>query len=247
MVRFNNYNNLNGENDYNSRVISPSDPEWLQLITMPKYEDYKDMPIEPLDEPLVRIPITDHLTVDQIGEDMRQVTGENIYVREEVQKRLAHAALLLSEIDDSLRLQVRYGYRTPQIQAGLFAAAKERLSSEYSGDQLFAEAHRQIADPRVAGHPTGAAVDIQIVTQDNTPLDFGTKIWTFTAYSFSRLCTVGEEAFNNRLLLRSVMMRAGFAPFDGEWWHFSYGDKEWAYYYGRPAALYTQIDFSIND
>ncbi len=247
MVQFNYHNALTGENDYNSRVISPSDPEWLQLVTMPNYEDYKDIPVEPLDEPLVLIPTTDHLTVNQIGEDMRQVTGEDIYVREDVLKRLAHAAVLLSEIDDSLRLEVRYGYRAPKIQAKLFAAAKERLSSEYSGDRLFAETHRQIADPRVAGHPAGAAVDIQIVTKDNVPLDFGTKIWTFTAYSYSRLHTVGQEAFKNRLLLRSVMMAAGFAPFDGEWWHFSYGDKEWAYYYNQPVALYTQADFSIND
>lgn len=246
MDQFNYYRSPSGENDYNSRIISPSVPEWIQLLTMPKYEDYKDMPVEPLDEPLVCIPVTNHITVNQIGEDMRQVTGEDIYVREGVQKRLAHAALLLSEIDNSLRLEVRYGYRTPKIQAGLFAAAKERLSGEYSGDQLFAEAHRQIADPRVAGHPAGAAVDIQIIDKDGVPLNFGTKIWTFTSNSYSRLYTVGEEAFKNKLLLRSVMMAAGFAPFDGEWWHFSYGDKEWAYYYNQPAALYKQADFSID-
>lgn len=233
--------------NFNYHIISLSDPEWIQLLTMPKYEDYKDMPVELLDEPLVRIAETDHLTVNQIGQDMQQVTGEHIYVREGVEKRLAQAALSLSEIDDSLRLEVVYGYRSPKIQASLFAAAKERLSGEYSGDQLFAEAHRQIADPRVAGHPAGAAVDIQIVTMDNVPLNFGTKIWTFSAHSYSRLYTVGEEAFKNKLLLRGIMMAAGFAPFDGEWWHFSYGDKEWAYYYNQPAAFYGQIDFSINE
>lgn len=247
MVQFNYHNTLNGENDYNSRIISLAYPEWLQLMTMPKYEDYKDMPVEPLDEPLVPIPTTDHLTVNQIGEDMRRVTGEDIYVREGVLKRLVHAALSLSEIDDSLRLEVRYGYRTPEIQAGLFAAAKERLSSEYSGEQLFAETHRQIADPRVAGHPAGAAVDIQIITEDGSPLDFGTKIWTFTPNSYARLYSVGEEAFKHRILLRTVMTATGFAPFDGEWWHFSYGDKEWAYYCNQPAALYDQVDFSISD
>lgn len=233
-------------NNLGYRVISLSDPEWIQLLTMPKYEDYKDMPVEPLDESLVPIPVTDLLSVNQIGQDMQRVTGEDIYVREGVAKRLGYAAALLSEIDDSVRLEVGYGYRTPKIQAALFAAAKERLSDQYSGDKLFAEAHRQVADPRVAGHPAGAAVDIQIVTKSNgEPLDFGTKIWTFSSESYARLYTVGEKVFENRLLLRRVMMAAGFAPFDGEWWHFSYGDKEWAYYYGKSAALYEQIDFQV--
>jgi D-alanyl-D-alanine dipeptidase len=40
------------------------------------------------------------------------------------------------------------------------------------------------------------------------------------------------------------MLGVGFAPFDGEWWHFSYGDKEWAAYYNKPNAVYEQIDFS---
>ncbi|QQR69366.1 MAG: hypothetical protein IPI58_01405 [Alphaproteobacteria bacterium] len=40
------------------------------------------------------------------------------------------------------------------------------------------------------------------------------------------------------------MTSVGFAPFDGEWWHFSYGDREWAKYYGRSHAIYSQIAFS---
>jgi D-alanyl-D-alanine dipeptidase len=37
------------------------------------------------------------------------------------------------------------------------------------------------------------------------------------------------------------MTSVGFAPFDGEWWHFSYGDREWAYFYKKKNALYGQI------
>jgi D-alanyl-D-alanine dipeptidase len=37
------------------------------------------------------------------------------------------------------------------------------------------------------------------------------------------------------------MVAAGFAPFYGEWWHFSYGDREWAAVYGEPAALYGPL------
>ncbi len=99
-----------------------------------------------------------------------------------------------------------------------------------------------IAVPEIAGHPTGGAVDIQIV-KDDMPLDMGTKIWEFTKdpYTFSPF--IEQDARDNRLLLRSIMMDVGFAPFDGEWWHFSYGDKEWAAYYKKPSAVYNQIEF----
>ena len=43
------------------------------------------------------------------------------------------------------------------------------------------------------------------------------------------------------MLLRKIMMQVGFAPYDAEWWHFSYGDREWAFYCKKPYALYDQI------
>ncbi len=36
------------------------------------------------------------------------------------------------------------------------------------------------------------------------------------------------------------MTAAEFAPFWGEWWHYSFGDCEWATYYEKPNAIYSQ-------
>lgn len=36
-------------------------------------------------------------------------------------------------------------------------------------------------------------------------------------------------------------MEAWFTPFDGEYWHFSYGDRERAFYYDQPHAIYDQV------
>lgn len=214
---------------------------------MPDIEAYSDIPIAAIDEPLVPIFTANHLGARQIGTDMQRFTGDEIYVRRSVLKRLAYAADMLSALDQSLKLEVRYGYRAPEIQKRLFAAARNKLSLEYSGDVLTAEAHRLIASPEVAGHPAGAAVDIQIIDEDERPLDFGTELWEFTpdSYMYSRFLT--NEARRNRHLLRQVMIGAGFAPFDGEWWHFSYGDREWALWYRQSAALYEHVDFSVDD
>ena len=47
-----------------------------------------------------------------------------------------------------------------------------------------------------------------------------------------------NEQIQNRALLRDLLLRQGFAPFEGEWWHFSYGDREWAAYYNKDNAIY---------
>lgn len=58
------------------------------------------------------------------------------------------------------------------------------------------------------------------------PLNFGASVHEFVSDTFTFSPFIDQEAWQNRQLLRGVMMIAGFAPFDGEWWHSSYGDKE---------------------
>ena len=210
------------------------------------YADYESVPVEPNKELLVPIQTSKNLTARQIDPNMRACTGEQIYVRRGVLRRLVQVAKLLAAEDASLQLEVVYGYRTLEIQQQLFAKYKAELESQYNGNELLAAVHRLIAVPEVAGHPAGAAVDIQII-KNGKPLDFVTKIWEFVPDSFTFSPFVSKEAWTNRQLLRRVMMHANFAPFDGEWWHFSYGDKEWAKYYNQPNALYEQVEFSSMD
>ena len=75
-------------------------------------------------------------------------------------------------------------------------------------------------------------------------INFGSKQYDYSTkkcYFFAQ--SISQNAKENRLLLRNIMIEAGFAPFDGEWWHFSYGDREWAYYYKKMKAIYNQIAY----
>ena len=47
---------------------------------------------------------------------------------------------------------------------------------------------------------------------------------------------LSQEALNNRLLLRTVMMKAGFTTITSEWWHFNATNKVTA------AARYELIE-----
>ena len=106
--------------------------------------------------------------------------------------------------------------------------------------------HEKIAVPIVSGHPTGGAVDAAIYdANQNKILDFGSEILDYsTTMCYYETDNISEEAKKNRKLLRKMMMSEGFAPYDGEWWHFSYGDKEWAFYYDKEKSLYNQVEAS---
>jgi len=209
---------------------------------MLKYTDLVDVPVQPVAEKLVPIKSTPSLVTKPIDNDMYAFTGDDIYVRKDVANRLGKASKLLKVENPELQLEVVYGYRALSIQKKLFQKYRYKLSNIYTGKELLEAVHRLIAVPEIAGHPTGGAVDVQIL-QSGKPIYMGVKIWEFNKDSFTFSPFVNKDAFKNRQLLRRVMMKSGFAPFDGEWWHFSFGDKEWAKYLSKPYAIYKQIDF----
>ena len=206
------------------------------------YADLIGVPVQPVWERLVPIKTSSSLTALPIDNDMQAYTGNLIFVRESVLAKLRQAASMLAKVNSELQLQVVYGYRALSVQEKLFLKYRKQFESTYSGKALDEATHRLIAVPEIAGHPTGGAVDIQI-TNAGVPIDMGTNIWEFVKDSFTFSPFIGQEAQDNRRLLRRIMMDAGFAPFDGEWWHFSYGDKEWTAYYKKPFAIYSQIEF----
>ena len=46
----------------------------------------------------------------------------------------------------------------------------------------------------------------------------------------------------NRDLLASCLVAAGLVNYPTEWWHWSYGDRYWAFSTGSTAALYGPVD-----
>lgn len=165
----------------------------------------------------------------------------DIPVRTEVADMLNLANSILKRVNANYQLVVTYGFRSLEIQQQYFDEQRRKYPLA-SDDETLEIIHRSIAVPEVAGHPTGGAVDVYIAdTHTGESLNFGTPIYTFNSkdvYTFSPF--VDEEAVQNRQLLRGAMLSAGFAPYDGEWWHFSFGDREWAFYYKKPTAVYEQ-------
>lgn len=81
-------------------------------------------------------------------------------------------------------------------------------------------------------HNYGAAVDVGIIGDNDVLLDMGTPFDFFGELSkpkrekeFFKNGQLSKEALTNRLLLRYVMIKAGFTTITSEWWHFNATNK----------------------
>lgn len=168
-----------------------------------------------------------------------------ILVRQTIAEMLQKVQWRLQKISADFQLLVVDGYRSLEYQERYYL---QQLLTEYqlypnlAFDILLEHTHQYVALPTVAGHPTGGAVDLSIA-KDGKELDFGGVIADFsnpdTLPMFSPHISVDQA--RNRRLLHDLMCDEGFAPFYGEWWHYSYGEREWAVHYAKPEAFYAPV------
>ncbi|MGC9456586.1 MAG: M15 family metallopeptidase [Halothiobacillaceae bacterium] len=87
-----------------------------------------------------------------------------------------------------------------------------------------------------SSHSRGSTVDLTLVDrQSGESLDMGTDFDFFGPQSWPRSQAVSAQQRANRLLLRALMMEAGFEPYEQEWWHFTLRDEPCPdRYFDRP-------------
>jgi len=78
-----------------------------------------------------------------------------------------------------------------------------------------------------SGHSRGSTVDLTIVQfgDDVKPLDMGSGFDYFGPQSWPEYSNITSQQKANRLLLRTIMMKYGFMPYEKEWWHFTLKDE----------------------
>jgi D-alanyl-D-alanine dipeptidase len=217
------------------------------------YAELKSITIKECGEKLVDLNSIPNLQlkVGPTPEKLKEYVSHGMWVRESVARQLQIAQQIIAQQEPNYKILVRYAYRHPEVQKKYFNDFYNKSKIEhpnFSEDELLEYVHHYMAIPEVGGHPAGAAIDILLV-DDSTgdQVDMGSFIADFTDMSkvkvFSQ--TITKQQLNNRVLLRKSMMQAGFAPYDFEWWHFSYGDREWACYYKNDFAIYGEVDFRI--
>lgn len=209
-------------------------------------------------DPLVKVESTDKILVEPYWTTPGDFEGDmyadyisehpeydGVYVRSELLKRLKKAA---DNLGSNLRLVVRAGHRPKGVQKRLLIECAEDYKKENPGitnQEAIEHARIFVNDPETTlpPHVCGAAVDVELInTSTNKLLDFGIKINEDDDKSFLYADGLTAEQQANRALLVDAMLDAGFASCKPEWWHFSYGDQVWAWFYGYENSLYSPLD-----
>ena len=148
----------------------------------------------------------------------RDVYGDlkRCYLVRPAAKKLARAGAILGKLRPELRLLAYDCVRPLAVQRAMWRLVRGTPAQAY------------VADPaRGSMHNLGCAVDLTLADAGGRPLAMGTPFDHAGPLSQPRLerrhvlaGKLAPEHWANRLLLRQVMVRAGFVPLEIEWWHF---------------------------
>jgi zinc D-Ala-D-Ala dipeptidase len=215
----------------------------LLLIADPRV---LEIPIADTGEPLVDVRELGGIRVDSRRRDF---DGAYAQVRSEVATRLL---LAQASLPGGLCLLFVEGYRPLERQRLYFdryLAALRKQHPRLPRERLREEAAKYVAPPEaVPPHSTGGAVDLTIASASGAECDMGTAVNASPLETkgacFTASAVISSAARANRDLLISAMSSAGFAKYETEWWHWSYGDRYWAYLCAQPTAFYGAIEFT---
>jgi D-alanyl-D-alanine dipeptidase len=211
----------------------------IVLIADPRVAD---LPVEEIDDDLVDVRESSILRVDTLKD-----TGDGAYayLRLGLVERLRTAQVLLP---DGYRIQLVEGYRPYALQAQYFTDYRhhlERVNPELSSTESYQLASRYVCPPDVAPHVSGAAIDLTLLDSEENPVDMGTPI-NATPEDSRGACyfaagNISSEARHHRRVLADALDGAGLVNYPTEWWHWSYGDRYWAFLTDQPAAIYGPV------
>ena len=89
-----------------------------------------------------------------------------------------------------------------------------------------------------SAHSRGSTVDLTLFSDQGYDLDMGSPFDYFGGISHPDYQDISEKQHENRMLLRDLMVKNGFIPYEKEWWHFTLADEPF------PD---TYFDFSISE
>lgn len=173
-------------------------------------------------------------------------------MRQTVYEKLKQAQSLLPA---GLRLCLYESYRSLGLQKMLFDTRFAKIKNQHpdwSSEQLFTKTIRMVSpvinqdgSANIPPHATGAAVDVYLIDEQGEALDMGIhpKDWMDDVDGTLSLTTstiISRAAKQHRKILTAAMSSAGFVNYGHEYWHWSYGDRYWAYYQHQPHAVYDR-------
>ncbi len=183
-------------------------------------------------EKLVSLRNMESIAVDETRSRIASKSEYFCFVRETVSDMLREAS---ERLPQGYRFLVKEGYRPASIQERSFNRVLEAYKNRYADkteSELYTIVSRYVAPIRVAGHPTGGAIDVTLM-KNGTEVFMGTEFNDEPDETENRTYLNAENITREEHELRTILAKAlggaGFVNYPPEWWHWSFGDKYWAY------------------
>lgn len=182
--------------------------------------------------------------VSQVSVELRYL-GDDNFLGQPVDGYLAPRCILTREAATALQgvqadllpyglgVKVFDAYRPQRAVDHFVRWAKDladtRMKSAYYPEVAKKDLFRLGYIAEKSGHSRGSTVDLTIVERTGPhagrELDMGTGFDLFSPASWPASRKVTELQKAHRLLLRTLMLKHGFAPYEQEWWHFTLTDE----------------------
>lgn len=171
-------------------------------------------------------------------------------MRKTVYEKLKQAQALLPQ---GLHFCLYEGYRSLQLQKTLFDARFAKVKAQHPGwsqQQLFNETTKLVSpivnldgSKNIPPHSTGGAIDVYLLNDQGGAVDMGIhpKDWMNDlngSLSLTNSNVISKEAKKYRQIMSDALSHVGFVNYPTEYWHWSYGDRYWAYNKHKSHAIY---------
>jgi len=155
---------------------------------------------------------------------------------------------MLDSLPDNIGIAYFEGFRTLSKQKEYFDKKFLEISQVISNEnQAYLETTKHVSPfiDNIPTHATGAAIDmtlfsVNVNSDKKSLLDMGKFDVIFGHNDQQETFSINTTGLQkeNRLLLLNAAIKAGLANYGFEWWHYSYGDKMYAFVYKEPYAIY---------
>lgn len=172
------------------------------------------------------------------------------YLRKTVYEKLIKAQ---QHLPTGMRFCLYEGYRSIELQKMLFEQHYKTILNchpDWDSEMLFNETTKLVSpiinqdgSINIPPHSTGSAIDVYLIDEQGDSYDMGIhpKDWMQDKDAILSLTdsqAISPTAKMNRAIMSQVLSQIGFVNYPTEYWHWSFGDRYWAYIMQKSYAIY---------
>lgn len=154
---------------------------------------------------------------------------------------------MLQHLPQNIGIAYQEGWRPLSVQKKYFDEKFLKLLAKYGNAEIaYTETSKYVSPfiENVPTHCTGAAIDMTLFVTNKAGevslMDLGMFDTVYEENNHEETFSenVTDEQLKNRMLLLRAATEGGLVNYGYEWWHYSYGDKPWAFVKKQKNALY---------